>query len=88
MEPSFVRFLAWTGAIFIMWLSVMAIFGALKDKGSESKKALWIAFIICTPVLGPVVFWFFGQAAGSKDELDTKEALLKARFNATAGGKE
>ena len=88
MEPQLVRFLVWIAAIGITWLSVMAIIGVAKDTGAESRKALWIAFIVCTPIIGAVIFWLLGKSAGSKEELATKEALLKARLNASVGGKE
>jgi ABC-type amino acid transport system permease subunit len=88
METQLVRFLVWGIAVGVTWLSALAILDAIKGNRSESKTALWIAFIACTPVLGPVVFWLFGQSARSKDELVAKEALLKARFNATSGGRE
>jgi hypothetical protein len=88
MEPQFERFLVWVCAIGIVWLSVLAIFATSKGEGSESKKALWIAFIICSPLIGPAIFWLFAKSASSKEELEAKEALLKAKLNASVEGKE
>lgn len=56
-------------------------------------KALWIAFVICTPLLGLLVCWIFGPTAygvggtdaESRQSLEAAEASLKERLNRTYG---
>ncbi|MDQ3195779.1 MAG: PLD nuclease N-terminal domain-containing protein [Burkholderiales bacterium] len=47
--------------IIIFVLDVIAIFGVLKSGKTLGKKILWIIGIIVFPVVGLIVYYFFGR---------------------------
>lgn len=58
---------AWLIAVGVTWLSVRSILSVVADRHSSDMKAVWIAFIIWTPLLGPVAYWLFGSTRTSND---------------------
>lgn len=81
MDINTIRLVVWLGAIGSVWLSVRAIIEVMKSPASDNGKALRVAFIVCTPFIGPIVYLLLGGSASDKESLEAKEALLKARLN-------
>jgi hypothetical protein len=82
MEPITVRILLWLAAFVIAWFAARAALSVLKSEKSDSAKATWIAIIVCTPIIGPIIYWLCtGGDEFSKESPEAREALLKARLN-------
>ena len=82
MEPTTLCFLVWLAAIGVTWISARAILSTLKSELSENTKATWIAFIVCTPIIGAVTYWLFsGGPEFTKNTPEEREAALKRRLN-------
>lgn len=47
-------------SILILVADVWAILQVFQTKESNGSKALWIVLILLLPVLGLVIWWFFG----------------------------
>ena len=87
MEPNIVRFLIWLAAVAITWVSALAVISILKSESSDNTKAIWIAVVVCTPVVGALAYWLFsGGIEFSKGTPEEREALLKSRLNRNEKG--
>lgn len=83
MSFTFAEFLAWIIVLALTWPTVFATLAIASSDRSRIAKSIWITFVVCTPLIGPVTYLILGNPTPAED-LATREARIKARLNAAA----
>jgi hypothetical protein len=47
--------------IFILILDIIVLFDIIRSYKDEEKKILWVIAVLFLPVLGPILWYFFGK---------------------------